>query len=284
MPSRLTGMYTIPPFLVKQKYEGSGMYFMGEDGSNLKYFAVSKNGNEVELDKDNLIHLNDSATSADNAFKGVSKLYTLRPAIENIRAAYKKRNVALTLPIGVFSQASKDAIGNATPMDPKEKKDTRKNLTRNNSRPIISGLALSYASLDANPNNMGLFEEVREDLGKICDAYGYPYGLLANTKSNSLGDAPKVKEWRRDVYESTIIPDMQERVDALNSKFETFAKSWTIQAMWSHLPVFSEDKKERATALKLLSSSLIELVNNGLITKEDAQAELAKYKIYGSKR
>ena len=118
---------------------------------------------------------------------------------------------------------------------------------------------------------MGLFEEVREDTAKICDAYGVPYEVMASQKGVTFTN---LKEAKKQMYEENIIPAMQEKVDAINAKIGAESKSWELQATWHHLPVFSEDVKNRATSMKLMSDALINLVNAGLIKPEQATNEL----------
>ena len=271
MPNTVKSMFTLDPSKVDIEYKPIGHYFNDISGEDAKYF-YTENGTKTELDKNNIIHLNDNRVIIDKDFlKGTSKFKALQPNIQNIIEAYEKRNILLKMPIGIMSQNTSDAIGQSMPMDPKEKENTLKDLARRGALPIISNLGVSYDSMTNNPKNMGLFEEVHEDTQKICDAFGVPYELLANQKGTTFAN---LKEAKKQMYEETIIPDTEEKTGALNARFAE--KSWEIVGGFKHLAVFADDQKQRAISLKQLIEALSKALADGAITIEQYQNELKK--------
>jgi hypothetical protein len=165
-------------------------------------------------------------------------------------------------------------------MDGKEKTATQDALRSHGALPILTSLKVSYSNMNASAKNMGLFEECIEDTGRICDAFGVPYKLLssaqAGTLNNSGGD---IKEARKQMFEETIIPDAQEKINSLNNTIIGDVKSWYITGDYKHLPVFDEDRKQRAMSLKLMVEALDKAYQSGAITLAEYSNELLKYGI-----
>ncbi len=233
-------------------------------------------GQKIKLDKANIIHLNDNRVQSDKFLTGTSKIQSLQPAIQNIREAYRKRNIILKMPIGIFSNSSTDATNYAVPMLPEEKEKAQLALRNHGALPYFTNLGVSYNDMSINAGNMGLFQEVKEDVGRICDAYGVPYEMLASEKGVTFAN---LKEAKKQFYEEGIIPDGNEKVDALNLHIGTDKKSWNIVSDYKHLPVFAEDVKQRAISLKQMVEALSKALADGAISLEQYQSELEKFGI-----
>ena len=276
MANSYKGLFTINPENVEIEYKSETEFFMDESGEAVKYFYVTDDGKRMPLDKENIIHLNDNRVQKKNLLKGTSKIESLRGPLENIRLAYKKRNIVLKTPIGILSNGQSDAIGQAVPMDPTEKEKAQTRLEIRGPNPIITNLAVKYDSMDIDSRKMGLFEETKEDTLKICDAYGVPYEMLAAQKGVTYAN---LKEAKKQFYEETIIPDAQEKVDALNLFLGTDSRTWHITASFAHLPVFAEDIKNRAVSLKQMIEALSKALADGAITLVQYKIELQKFGI-----
>lgn len=275
MASTYKGLFTINPSKITVVYKSSTLPFMESTDDFVEYWYDT--GNEkIKLDKANIIHLNDNRVDPTKFLSGTSKLQSLQPVIHNIREAYKKRNVVLRMPIGIMSNGQSDAIGQAVPMNPEEKQSAQTALRDHGQNAIITNLAIKYDSMAINANAMGLFQEVREDVGRLCDAFGVPYEILASEKGVTFAN---LKEAKKQFYEEGIVQDAQEKVDALNMYLETDKKSWHIVADFNHLPVFAEDVKQRALSLNQLTTALDKALAVGAITIEQYKNELAKFGI-----
>ena len=271
MPNSYKGMFTLNPSKVKVEYKGDKRYYLETTNENVFYYYLTDDGKKSELDKNNLIHLNDNRIDPDNPMLGVSKLEALRPALENMIKAYEKRGVVHSLPTGVFAMTQVDATGQPLPMVGDEQKEAQRKLQARKQYPIITNLPLSYENLNVNPSGMGLFEETREDMGKICDALGVPYEVLASQRGVTFSN---LKEAKKQMYEQNVIPDVQEKVDALNMFIESNKKTFEIQAKFDHLAVFDEDKKQRAQSYTLMVNALSKAYADGAITLEEYRNEL----------
>jgi len=278
------GLFTLDPAKVKIVYKTKTPYFLEAIDEAVVYKYDMGNSNYLPLDKSALIHLNDNrvkgqsgmqATGDEDSFlKGTSKIASLQAALKNIRAAYTKRHISLESPIGVFSNGQSDAIGQAVPMDPDEKSEAQSKFKTRGPTPIFTSLAVKFDAIQVNARNMGLFEETREDTGRICDAFGVPYELLASQKGVTFTN---LKEAKKQMYEETIIPDAQEKIDALNQSIGAEGKSWEISGTFNHLPIFAEDLNTRAMTLNTMIDALDKLLLNNMITTEQYKKELEKF-------
>lgn len=276
MPSTYKGLFTLNPEKITIKYNSENLYFHEFKDDYLEYFYDIGNGKKIKLEKENIIHLNDNRVSGDTFLKGTSKMKSLQVSIHNIREAYKKRNITLKMPVGVLSNGQSDAIGQSVPMHPEEKQKVENKLMTRGALPIITNLAVKYSDMNINAANMGLFEEVREDMGRLCDAYGVPYELLASQKGVTFAN---LKEAKKQFFEETIIPDAEEKIEALNMFLETEKKSWHVVADFSYLPIFSDNVKERAASLTMIVTALDKALAVGAITIDQYQQELKKFGI-----
>ena len=243
------GMFTLNPGMISIEYKPEkGQYFNNATSEGVKYF-YTVNGKKIELDKESLIHLNDNRVQSTNILTGTSKIDSLQPAIKNIRDAYNKRNIGLNMPIGVITNnSSGDGIGQVLPMEPKEKEEAMRALKARGAHPILTNLNVDFSGFEISSSKLGLFEETRESTGRICDAYGIPYELLASQKGVTFAN---LKEAKKQMYEETIVPDVSEKDSALNNHIGAEALSWEIKTDFTHLPVFAEDEKNKAGVDKI---------------------------------
>ncbi len=275
MHGNVKAMFTLDPSRVSIKYKSENQYFTESERPEIRYYYDLDNGKKQELDINNIIHLNDNRVNPEKFLTGTSKIESLRAPLANIREAYKKRNVTLKMPVGILSNGNvADATGLAIPMTDKEKENAQHQLRSHGSLPIVTNMAIRYNSMDINAANMGLFEEIRVDVGKICDSYGIAYEMLASEKGVTYAN---LKEAKKMVYEDTIKPNAKERVDALNAYLDN--KTIEIQASHDHLSIFSEDVKNKAIASKQLIDGLDKAFQSGALTIEEYRHELLKYNI-----
>lgn len=258
-----------PNFLTLEAPEGDGWNYSDTTGAyDIAY-------NEV-------LHMNsDNISNSDDI--GVSPLMGLRYNLDNIISAYEARgkNLRSHGAIGILSNAAKDGIGAAAPMDVTEKENVQKafakyGIAKGQWSTIITNLSLNWQKMGGNVKDLMLFEEIEDDFQKICDKLGMQRQMFANTKGTTFDNK---KEATKQTYTTTIIPDAQVYINALNDYFQTEKTSYVIVGTYKHLQVFDEDKKERAQAIVLTTNGLSKAYEDGAITLDEYQKELAKHGI-----
>lgn len=284
--SNAKAIFTLPPQLVEIELENRSPYFqLTAKDVELKYMI--KAGNQViDLISDNVIHLNDNRVnieSLDTVLKGESKLKPLRGPINNIIAAYEARNVFLTKrgALGILSNSSRDGMGGTMPIDPDEKDALQKEFKQygvmnNQYHTIITNMSLNWQQMGVDIDKLKVFEEVREDFFKILDAYGVPQDLFAKDRGVTFSNQ-RYSEKR--YYESTAIPEFSEWIGAINKHFGTENETWELRGDYTHLPIFQDNIKERSSALQTIVNALSQALEDGAITIEQYQGELAKFAI-----
>ncbi len=182
--------------------------------------------------------------------------------------------------LGILSNDSKDGIGSTLPIDPTEKSNLQKEykgygITGGQNQIIITNMALKWQKMGVDINKLRLFEEVKEDAIKIAEAYNYPPELLVFENSPTLFGENK-KQAEKSWYQNSIIPEMQEKISAMNKKFQTEKKSYHIVGSFDHLPIFQKDKNDEASLFSTTVSALSTALSDGVIDSTEYLKELQK--------
>lgn len=282
-PNTYNGLFTLNPEYLTIEYgsETVPYYMVDKLPANIRY-KMTWGGVERDV-TDNVIHINNTNLSPDsgNWLKGHSNIDTLNACITNIRASYEARNVIISNrgALGILSNGSVDGMGSILPMDPKEKESLQTalkgyGLSKNQHQFIVTNLNLKWQQMAVDSDKLQLHKECEESFKTICNVYGVNYEIFANDNTYENKRAAE-----RATYQNTIIPEAEEWVAALNRKLGTENKSWTIKCSFDHLPIFSENIKERAATLNLITTSLDKAYINNIITREEYRAELKKFKV-----
>lgn len=287
------GLFTLPPQSVRiernqqQQLSDLPFYLRTSFPKELVYTFQDFGGQRKILNTNNLLHLNDNNVtfvSQEDFYRGKSKLDALKPAIENIKAAYEARNVLIVNrgAIGILSNAARDGIGGVAPMNKAEKEKVQEEfkkygLSKSQWQVIITNLALNWQQMAIDVDKLKLFEETREDTLKICDSYGTPYELLSSIRNTTFDNK---KEAQRQWYRDTIIPEANRRIAGINKKFDTYSrKGYRLVPKFDHLPIFETERKERAQSLMLTVNALTKALEDNAIDIEQYKLELKKFGI-----
>ena len=281
MPSRrATAMYSLPANLMTTTTPAPLPFYLQIDPT-IQYEFLWGN-QKYPIDKDNIVHLNDNRVDVnkDNWVDGQSWLAYQRACCNNIRSAYEARgfiidNIGVQ---GILTNAGTDVAGTQL-MDEGEREDLKKRLAdmrynKGKFPAIITSLALDWKKISVdNPASLGLFEEIRNDFYKLCDAAGTPSELFGSDKGTTFEN----QKWaERRLYENTIIPEAEEWIGAMNSQFETENEAWEIVGSYTHLNIFQENLKERAQSVKMMTDALSIALRDGAILQPDYQHELRR--------
>lgn len=274
-------MFTLPPNLVTKKTTDDRPFFFYEKPEIEYWFRW---GNQkYPLPQEMIIHFSDNRLDMrkENWVEGESWVRSVVAPLNNIKAAYESRGVIIERrgALGILSDSTTDVAG-AYPMTKEQKEELQEEyrnygLLRDQWQLIISNKKLSWVQMAVDPDKLGLYQEVREDFMKICDAAGVDVDMFGQDKGATFENK---KHGERKTYESTIIPEAQEWIDGLNSSFETADKSWHIVGTFD-LAVLQENLKERGQAITLITGGLSKAYTDGAISLEQYQAELRKMKI-----
>jgi phage portal protein BeeE len=208
----------------------------------------------INLNLDDIYIFKDFTVSPSSFAIPESRLCSLAQPVNNIIGAYESRNVLINRrgALGILSNQAKDVNG-FVPLDPEDKKlleddFKRYGLRRDQAQFIVTNASLSWQQMGYPTKDLMLFEEVQDDMERICDAFGFPPRLLGSPQGNSLG-GNDVKIYDKNLYQNTIIPESCNIYQQWNQFFDLEKYGLELTKDYKHIPALQEDQLNEALAL-----------------------------------
>lgn len=275
MPNEISSLWNIPPYLIND-FDFTGKWLKQKSLSDIyKKLTISWNGDVEDIDLKDVYFVFDDGvgTEIDTNFTiPDSRLIGNEYPISNIIASYKSRNTLITKrgAIGILSNDSKDQAG-TIPLPEGEKDLVQQEfrsygLTGQPKQVIITDAALKWQQMGFSTKDLLLFEEIEDDISRLCDSYGYPVELIASTKQTSYENKRQAK---KSLYRDTIIPESDSRMEQNSKGILDEAKGFYMIFDYSDIDVIQEEQKEKAEARKFTNEAFKIEYDNGLITKND---------------
>lgn len=268
----VTSIWNLPPWLFDLKYTGAWLNQTTLKGIYSNYY-IFWGGEKIEIKFEDVFFIHDDGIGTEhdsNLTIPDSRLVGLEYPISNIIGAYKSRNTLIMKKgaIGILSNTGKDTAG-VIPLDPDEKASLQKDFSRYGlvGQPyqvIITDAALQWQQMGFPTKDLMLFEEIQDDIERMCDAYGWPVELMARGKDVTFDNK---KQALKSAYRDSIIPESVSRVEQLTAGLTDPLSNLIISVDYSEVEVLQEDKKIMADARGALDSALEKEYKNGLITK-----------------
>lgn len=269
-----SSIWNIPPWLFDLKYSG---HFLGQIQIKdiYKKFFWYWNGEKVELNYDNIYMVFDDGVGTDNDCNLTipdSRLLGVEYPVSNIIAAYKSRNTLITKrgALGILSNDGRDKAGivsnDGTKIDQLQKDFKKYGIVGQPFQTIITDAALKWQQMGFATRDLMLFEEIQDDIDRLCDAYGFPAELIARSKDTTFDNK---KQARIDLFENTIIPEADSRMEQNSNGILGEDSRFEIVVDYSGVSILQGDTKTKADALKALNEALSMEYDNDLITKND---------------
>lgn len=260
-------LWNIPPSMVDIK-ETEELFYKSE-GTGIKSIVLIYNYIRTTLNVEDVFIIKDFSVSFSSVLFPESRIKPLSMEINNIIGAYESRNVLINNrgPLGILSNAGKDAAG-SLPFKQDDKDDLHKQFLRyglkdKQLRVIMTAATLNWQSMGVPTKDLMLFEEIEDDIMRVCDMYGYPYMLMSSAKGatfSNMNDAKKL------LYQDTIIPDATSITEQMNSLFGLEELNITITKDYSHVPALQEDDVKKSTSRLILNQAKKIEYEVGLIT------------------
>lgn len=262
-------LWNIPPNLIEFRFKQKPFWEI--DFENEEYIEVwLKHANrELKLNKGSYYIFKGNSPNFNEFYLPETPIKSLEKPINNTIGAYESRYSIIKNrgALGLISSDAKDATG-SRPLSVKEKEDlqedykTQYGLSSTQWSTLITSQAVKYQQMGFPTKDLLLFEEIEEDMQRICDAFGHQYSLLANNNTNSLG-GNKLNESKKLLYQDTIIPLANSDDKQWMEFFGITDLAETIKTDYSHVPALQEDELKNAQARKTRNeASLIEFKNN----------------------
>lgn len=285
MASEISSMWNIPPWLFDIEYTKKWLNQSNISGIYSSYFMTWE-GERVPIPFKDLFFIFDDGIGTEydtNLTIPDSRLLSNDFVVANIVAAYKSRNTLITKrgAIGILSNETVDGDSGSVPMRKEDKEDLQKDfkkygLVGQAFQVIISDANLKWQQMGFPTKELMLFEEIEDDINRLCDAYGVPSVLMARGKDTTFENQ---NQGRKDFIENTIIPESAQRKEMLTNGVIEDDESLQIVTDYSGLAVMQEDKAKAATARKTLDDALQIEYKAGLITKNDWREKLGEERL-----
>ena len=269
-PIEASSIWNIPPFMVDVT-ETNKLFYQTDLRGILQSVVLNYKGVKTVLDVQNLYIFKDITPSFTSAIFPDSRVRAIQAQIGNIMGAYESRNVLINRrgAMGILSNAGKDPLGTIA-IDADEKKMLQMGfssygLRKDQWQVIVTNAALQWQQMGYPTKDLMLFEEVEDDIMRICDAYDFPYRLLASTRNNSLGGSD-AEVFLRNLYQDAVIPEAESTYEQWNQFFKTADMNLSMQKDYEHLPVLQADKVSEGRARFYMNQALQIEFENNLVT------------------
>ena len=264
-----TALWNIPPFMLDIE-ETNKLFYQTDAKSIIKSIIINWKGERVPLPVESCFIVKDFVPSFSNILFPESRIQSLAVPINNIIGAYESLNTLINFRGAQgFLSPEKDPMG-TVPLAGEDKESLqadfrRYGLKRGQWQVIIASASLKWQQMGYPTKDLMLIETIENAIQAVCDGYNYPFRLLSNNSSNSLGGTD-AGIFNRALYQDTIIPEAMSDMEQWNNFFNTADYNIIIDKDYSHVPVLQQDKKQAAEARKALNDALEKEWRNGMIT------------------
>lgn len=276
-PMYATSLWNIPPYML-QIEESKKLFYQTDLTGMLNYVKLDYKGITTNLPIKNLFIFKDFTPSATSLIFPDSRVKSLAMPINNIIGSYMSRNELINYAgaQGLMSPEAKDQAG-SIPLKEDQKlqlqEDAKRQygIQRGQWRYIIAPTAMNWIPIGKPTKDLMLFEEVIDDIMRICDSYNYPSPLLNSEKGPNVSNTAT---YQAQIYTDGIIPESQDIYEQWNAYFGLADSNITIVKNYNHVAVLQGNKKEEGQATLYLTNALMLLWNQDLITANEIREEL----------
>jgi hypothetical protein len=260
-------LWNIPPFMIDIE-ETEKLFYQSDTKGIIKRIILNYKGRRTEIPVEEVFIMKDIVPSFESLVIPESRVCSLEMPINNIIGAYESRNVLINYrgALGILT-ADKDSMGtiplNTTDKEELQRDFRRYGLSNKQWQVIITSAALKCQNMGYATKDLMLFEEIEDDIMRICDEYNFPYQLMASAKGSTFAN---MKEGKQLLYQDAIIPEAESICEQWNQFFDLERFNLTLSKDFSHIPALQADKQHEATARKTLNEAKKIEWDNNLIT------------------
>jgi hypothetical protein len=273
MDAEISAIWNLPPWMFDIRFTNAWLNQTQLSGI-FKNFTFIWMGQKIQIDMKDLVFIFDDSIGTDkdvNLLIPDSRLVGLENEVSNIIATYKSRNTLITRrgAMGVLGSGAKDVAGPIA-LDPEQKDQLQKDfkkygLVGQPYQVIISDANLQWTQIGFPTKDLLLFDEIDDDINRLCDAYGWPIELMSRTKDVTFDNK---KQAMKSAYRDTIIPESESRMEQFTMVLfpDPNSQYYTAQD-FDDVEILQDDKLALAQARKAMDDACTIEYNAGLITK-----------------
>jgi hypothetical protein len=240
----------------------------------IKYIVLDFGEQKVNIPVEMVWIFKDFAPSFDSSVFPSGRVASHQSIINNIIGCYETRGRIIDDrgAQGIISSDAKDSTG-FIPIKEEDKVDLQNDfrnygLKRHQWQYIITSAAVKWTQITQSTKDLMLFEEIEDDIMRLCDGWTYPYPLMSSNRTNTLG-GNNIYEAKKLLYQDAIIPEAENLSEQLASFLELSKHGLTIEKDYSHVQALQDDKLQYARWRNTLNDAKKKEYDAGLITLND---------------
>lgn len=265
-----TSMWNIPPSMIDIE-ETNKLFYQTDIKGIIKEVVLNYKGTRTVMKQEDLYIMKDFTPRFDSLVIPDSRICALEMPINNIIGTYESRNVLINHrgPGGIFSHDPGSGQYGSLPITPEEKEQLQTDFKRYGLKSqqwqfILTTAAIKFQQTGISTKDLMFFEEIEDDIMRICDGYNYPYQLISSAKGTTFSN---VNEGKKLLYQDAIIPESTSIYRQWNKIFDTAKYNLRIDKDYSQIAVLQEDQLQSAQARKARNDALLIEWQNDLITR-----------------
>lgn len=251
-------------------------WLLAETNTNVIKSLVLNFGNEkVIIPADKVWVFKDLTPNIDSAIFPISRVCAHEQPIANIIGSYETRGRIIDDrgAQGIISSDAKDT-GGYIPMKEEDKIEMQNEfrvnygLKKHQYQHIITSAAVKYSQIAQSTKDLMLFEEIEDNIMRLCDGWSYPYPLMSSNRTNTLG-GNNIYEAKKLLYQDGIIPEAISLSEQWTNFFNLNELNISFEKDYSHVEALQDDKLQYARWRNTLNDAKKKEYDAGLITLND---------------
>lgn len=256
-------------------------FLITEDQKNAYNEQVIKydfNGNCIDIPLKQLVAFYDvtnALTCDGDLMRSPSRLEGLQGVLDNVMRNIQAKGINLNFAGKYLASNETTTKGITTPLDNADKEDIEKRLYGKDI--IATNATVSVNALAADFRQLMLGDLFAEDYFTIARVFNIPREV-ADAWLKSGGTFENQEKGFVKWVQSSVQFEGDDFSDTYQADFNYLEQQKRIRMSWDHLPIMSAVHKEEQQAYFDYVRALIDMVNAGIITNEEAKEREQQYK------
>lgn len=277
-PKEASSIWILPPNMLSGKEITNKFWYNSQKLSDIIPTITVKYKDVVDqIPTDDLFIFRDFCPSVSSVIFPDSRVKALAMPINNIIAAYESRNELINYAgsQGILTPVT-DSVG-VIALKEGEKEQLQADfkrqygLKKGQSRYIISPTPVDWKPMGKATKDLMLFEEIQDDIMRLCDGFVYPSPLLNSDKGPAVANT---KEFKAQVYQDAIIPESLDYYEQWNAFLQLRDAPITLVKNYDHIPVLKSDQVDDGQAQLYRTQASLLAYQNDAITLNEWREEM----------
>jgi hypothetical protein len=264
-----SALWNIPPYMVDIE-ETNKLFYQSDTRGIIKQIVLNYKGTRTIISAEDVYIMKDFTPSFDSLIIPESRICALKLPINNIIGAYESRNVLINYrgALGILTHEPGNGQYVTTPLTPEDKEGLQNDfrsygLKNKQWKFIITSAALKWQQMGVSTKDLMLFEEIEDDIMRLCDGFNFPYELMSSGKGVTFSNR---KEAEKVLYQDGIMPEAESMYEQWGQFWNAEDYNLNIEKDFTNVPALQQDELYKSQARKARNEALLIEFQNDLIT------------------